>query len=154
MLATGNFGTADTTTDRHLDTFGTGAHSSGDGVLDGTAILNTAFNLFGDILGNQHGVHFGVLHLADVHLNILAGEFLQLFAEFVNFRTGTSDNQTRTGGIDCDGEHLERALDVNLRDAGFCQTGIEVLTDLVVLNQLLLELSATEPVGIPSADDA
>ena len=153
VLATCDFSTADTAGDGDLDTLGTGTHRGSDGVLDGATILDTAFNLFGNVLSNEDGIHLGAFHLADVDLHILASELLELLAEFVDLRTGTSDNQTRTGGVDGHGEQLERTLDVNLRDASLGETGVEILTDLVVLNELLFKSSSAKPVRIPSADD-
>ena len=154
VLATGNLGATDTATDGDLDAFGTGTHGRSDGVLDGAAVLDTAFNLLGDVLGHEDGVHLGAFHLADVNLDILASELLELFAEFVDLRAGTTDNQTRTGCIDRHGQKFQGALDINLRDTGFGETGVEVFAYLVVLNQLLFKSSATKPVRIPSADDA
>ncbi len=153
VLAAGDFGTTDTTGDGNLDTLGTRTHGGGDGVLDGTTILDAAFDLFGDVLSHEDGVHLGAFHLADVDLYILAGEFLKLFTQFVNLGTSTSDNKTRTGGVDGDGEQLEGTLDVNLRDASLGETGVEILTDFVVLNELLFKSSSAKPVRIPSADD-
>lgn len=153
VLAARNLSTTDTSGDGDLDTLGTGTHGGGDGVLDGATILDAAFNLLGDILGHEDGVHLGALHLADVNLNILTGELLELLAEFVNLRTGTTDNQTRTSGVDGDGEQLQGTLNVNLGDASLGKTGVEILTDLVVLNELLFKSSSAKPVRIPSADD-
>ena len=153
VLAAGNFSTADAAGDGDLDTLGTGTHGGGDGVLDGATILDATFNLLGNVLGHEDGVHLGALHLADVDLNILAGELLELFAEFVDLGTCTTDNQTRTSGVDGDGEQLQGTLDVNLGDASLGKTGVEILTDLVVLNELLFKSSSAKPVRIPSTDD-
>lgn len=153
VLAAGNLGAANTAGDGDLDTLGTGTHGGGDGVLDGAAILDAAFNLLGDVLGHEDGVHLGALHLADVNLHILAGKLLELFAEFVNLRAGTTDDETRTGGVDGDGEQLQGTLNVNLGDASLGKAGVEILTNLVVLNELLFKSSSAKPVRIPSADD-
>lgn len=153
VLATSDFSAANTTANGDLDAFGAGTHGRGDSVLDGATVLDTAFDLLGDVLGDEDGVHLGALHLADVDLDILAGEFLEFLTKFVNFGTGTTDDETRTGGIDGDGEEFEGTLDVNLRDAGLGEADVEVFTDLVVLNEFLLESSSTKPVRVPSADD-
>jgi hypothetical protein len=152
VLATCDFSTADTAGDGDLDTLGTGTHGGGDGVLDGTTILDAAFNLFGDVLSNEDGVHLGALHLADVDLDILAGELLEFLAQFVDLGASTTDDETRTGGVDGDGEQFEGTLNINLGDASLGETGVEILTNLVVLNELLFKSSSAKPVRIPSAD--
>ena len=153
VLATSDFGTTDTTGDGDLDTFGTSTHRGSDGVLDGAAVLDTAFNLFGNVLGNENGIHLGAFHLADVDLHILASELLELLTQFVNLGTRTTDNQTRTSRVNRDGEQLKSTLNVNLGDASLGKTGVEIFTDLVVLNELLFKSSSAKPVRIPSADD-
>ncbi len=153
MLATSNLSTTNTTANRNLDAFGTGTHGCSNGVLNSTTVLNTTLNLFGDILSNKNSIHLRMFYFTDVDLNILARQFLKLFTQFVDLRTGTTNNQTRTGCIDRNSEHLKRALNVNLRNTSLSKTGIEVLANLIVLNKFLFELSTAEPVGIPSADD-
>jgi hypothetical protein len=154
VLATGDLSATDTTTDGDLDTLSAGTHSAHDSVLDGATILHAALNLLGNILGNQDGIQLGALHLGDVDLDVLASKFLQFFLQLVNLGTSLADNQTWTGGIDGDGEEFKGSLDVDFRDAGLSETDIEVLTDFVVLNELLLESATTVPVRIPSADNA
>lgn len=102
MLGTRHFGTTDTTGDGDLDTFGTHSHGGGDGGLDGATILDAAFDLLSDVLSNEDGIEFGAFHLGDVDLNVLAGEFFELFFEFVNFLTTLADDETRTSGVDSD----------------------------------------------------
>jgi len=154
MLATGDFSATDTAGDRNLNTLGTGTHSGDDGVLDGAAILHTTLNLLCDILGNKNSIELGALHLRNVNLDVLASEFLQFFFQFVDLAASLADDQTRTSGVDSHGKELKSSLDVNLRDAGLGETGIEIFADFVVLDELLLESAAAKPVRIPSADDA
>ena len=154
VLATCDFSTTDTATDRHLNTFGTRAHRTDDSVLNSATILNTTFNLFGNILSNQNSIKLGALYLRDVNLDIFASKFLQFFFQFVNLRTCLTYNQTRTGGVDSNSEELQSSLDVNFRDAGLSETGIEIFTDFVVLYEFLLESATTVPVRIPSTDNA
>ena len=153
VLAAGNLGATDTASDGDFDTLGTGTQGGGDGILDGTTILDTAFNLLGDVLSYEDSIHLGAFHLADVNLDILSGKFLELLAQFVDLGTGTSDDETRTGGVDGDGEQLQGTLNVNFGDTSLGKTGVEILTDLVVLNELLFKSSSAKPVRIPSADD-
>ena len=153
MLTTSNFSATNTTGNGDLDTLGTRTHCRSNSILDGTTVLDTAFDLFGNILSHQDSIHLRAFHLTDVDLNILTGKFLELFTKFVNLRTSTTDNQTRTSRIDSHGEQFQGTLNVNLRDTRFGKAGVEVLTNLIILNEFLFKSSSTVPVRIPSADD-
>ena len=153
VFATSDFSATNTTTDRHFYTFGTSTHCRRNGILDSAAILDTAFNLLGNILGNQNSIHLRTLNLADVYLDIFTRKFLKLFLQLVNLRTCTADNKTRTSSIDCNSQKLQCTLDVNLGYTSFCKACIEILTDFVILNQFLFKSSSTKPVGVPSTDD-
>jgi len=153
VLAACNFCTANATRDRDLDALGASTHGGGNSILDSTAILNTTLNLLGDVLCHKHSIHLRTLHFADVNLDILAGQFLELLTEFVDLGACTTNNQTRTGSINRDGEEFEGSLNIDFRDTGFRQASVEVLANLIILNKLLLKLSSTEPARIPSADN-
>ena len=153
MLGARHFSATDTARDGDLDTIGADAHGGRDSVLDGAAILYAAFNLLGDVLRHEDGVEFGAFHLGDVDLDVLVGEFLELFFEFVDLGASLTDDKARTGGVDGDRQKLKGSLDVDFGDASLSETDIEILTDFVVLDEFLLEATSAIPVRVPSADD-
>ena len=124
-----------------------GLNMTPDGVTDRQALLA------GDVLAYDDGIHLRTLYLEDIDLNLLAGELLQLFLELVDLLTALADDDARTGGGNGYRNQFQRALDDDLRDACLGQTDIQVFADLGVLDQLLGEVFAAEPVGIPTADD-
>ena len=150
-LAAGHFSTTDAAGDLNLDTLGAHAHGRSDGHLDGAAIRHAAFELTGDVVGHDVGIHFRTLHLEDVDLDILVADVLELFFQLVNFLAAFADDDTRTGGVDGDGDELERALDDDLRQGSFRQAGVQVFADLGILEDAGRIL--TVPVGVPATDD-
>ena len=152
-FAAGHLGAADTTRHLYLDALGAHAHRRSDGRLHGAAERYAALELAGDVLTHDHGVHLGTLHLEDVDLDLLAGELLQLLLQLVDLLTALADDDTRTGRRNGDGDQFERALDDNLGNASFGQTDIQILADFGVLDQLVGEVLAAVPVGVPTAND-
>ena len=53
--------------------------------LTGTAVRDLAFNLAGEALAYDVGVEIRLLHFENVDLNVLIGNLLEFFLEFVNF---------------------------------------------------------------------
>ena len=91
----------------------------------------------------------------NVDLNVLVSELHQLLLENLNLSALLADDDTGASGADGDGDELERALDDDACDTGLsAKTLIEILADLVVLNESISVFAATEPVGVPTADDA
>jgi len=113
-----HLGAAYTAADLNLDTLGTHSHSGSDGHLDGTAVRHAALDLTGDAVCYDVGVNFGSLDFEDVDLNILLGDFLELFLELVNLLATFADDYTRTGGVDGDGDEFEGTLDDDPGKAG------------------------------------
>ena len=136
-FAAGHFGAAYTAGNLDLDTLGTHAHGRCYGRLHGAAERYAALQLAGDVLADDHGIHLGALHLEDVDLDLLAGELLQLFLQFVDLLAALADDDTRTSGGNGHRDQLQRTLDDDLRDACLGQTDIQVFADLGVLDQLL-----------------
>ena len=98
------------------------------------------------------GVELRLLHLEDIDLDLLVVEFLQLFLQFVDILSALTDDDTRTSRADGDGDELERALDDDARHACISQALVEILADFLVFNQVVTEVLATEPVGVPTSD--
>ena len=152
-FAAGHLGTAYTSGNLDLDTFGAHTHRRCDSGFHGAAERYAALQLAGDVLSHDHGVNLRTLHFEDIDLDLLTGEFLQLLLEFIDLLAALADDDTRTGGRNRNRHQFQRALDDDLRDACLGQTDIQVFADLGVLDELVGEILATEPVGIPTADD-
>src|SRR5690606_12564003 len=89
----------------------------------------------------------------DLHI-ILSGQLLQLFLDAIHFSTTLTDDDTGFRSVDSNDQLAQRALDHDLRNATFIDTGVQVSPDLVVLDQFGSEVFlAAIPVGFPSTDD-
>ena len=151
-FAAGHFSTTDTAGDLNLDALCTNAHGVGDGHLDGAAIADAAFDLAGDGVRNDVGVNLGALDLENVDLDVLVGDLLKLFLEFVDLLAALSDDEARTSSIDGDGDELQRTLDDDLAEAGLCKTVAEILANLIVLCDFLCVVTTTS-VRVPTTGD-
>src|SRR5699024_5390151 len=115
-FAAGHFGAAHTAGYLDFDTLGPHTHRRSDGGLHGTAVRYAAFELTGDVVGHNHRIHLRTLHLEDVYLHFLAGEFLELFFQFVHFLTALADDDARTCRRNGYGNELQRPFYDNFRD--------------------------------------
>ena len=84
-FATSHFSTAYTAADLDLDTFCTYSHSVGYCHLDGSTVAYTTLDLTSDGVGYDAGINLRTLNFINVDLNVLLGNLLKLFLEFVNF---------------------------------------------------------------------
>ena len=126
------------------------AHGVSHSHLDSTAVSNLTLYLASDVVGYDVCIELRLLNFENINLNLLVVEFLQLFLELVDILTTLTNDQTRTGCADGDGNQLQCALDDNLRDAGLSQALVQILTDFLVLYQVVTEVLASEPVRIPT----
>ena len=145
-LATCDFSAVESTGNQYLDTLGTCTHRVLNSHLDSTTVSNLTFYLASDVISYDGCVEFRTLHLKDINLNLLIIELLQLFLQLVNVLTTFTDDDTRTGCADSNGNQLECTLDDNLRYARLCKTLVQVLTDLLILYQVISEVLASEPI--------
>ena len=110
-LLTSDLSTVQTAGDLNLDTLGTSTHRVLDSHLDGTAISHEVLDLAGDVLTDDRGIELRTLNLEDVDLDILLVELLQLLLQFVDILTTLTDDDTRTGCANSDGDEFESTLD-------------------------------------------
>ena len=87
------------------------------------------------------------------HLVILVGDLLQFLLEFVNFLSALADDETGAGGAHGDGNELGSALDDDAAYRSLSEAFIEVFADFAILEDIVAVVVATEPVGVPTADD-
>ena len=71
-----------------------------------------------------------------------------LLATIVASSSGSAltDDDARTSRADRDGDQLQCALDDNLRHAGLGQALVQILTDFLILYQVISEVFASEPI--------
>ena len=153
-FAAAHLGTVQATLDLDLDALGTHAHGAGDSHLHGTAIGDLALDLVSDVSGNELCIELGALNLVDIDLNVLVRELDELLLESLNISALLADDDTGASGADGDGHKLECALNDDACDTSLGKTLVEILADLVVLNKSISIITATKPVGVPTADDA
>ena len=103
-------------------------------------------DLAGNVLTDDVCIKLRLLHLEDVDLDVFLEEVLQLLFEFVDISATFTNDDTRTSSTNSDGNQLQSTLDDDARNAGFLQTLVKVLTDLFVLNEVVTEVLATEPI--------
>ena len=97
-------------------------------------------------------VNLRPLDLEDVDLNVLLGDFLKLFLEFVNLGPALTDDESRPCGVNGHGDELEGSFDDNLGEAGLGKTVGQILADLIILSDLL-SIVTTTPVRVPTTGD-
>ena len=112
-----------------------------DGLLHRAAEARALLQLLGDALGDQLGVDLGLGDLDDVHVDLLAGQRLELPAELVYLGALAADDEARTRAVQEDVDLLALALDLDLRDAGELVLALDELADVEVLDQEVLELA-------------
>ena len=103
-----------------LDAHAGGARADGAGErpLHGAPEAHAVLELLGDGLGHEHGVELGTLDLDDVHLDVLLGHRVELFAQRVDLGAALADHDARTGGVDVDRHVVLVLADDDPRQAG------------------------------------
>ena len=144
-LVTGHLGAVETATDLDLDALSLVALCGCESELDGSAVSDAAFELTRDVVCDDCGVEIGALDFVDVDLYLFACELSELFFELVDLFAILADDETGLGGEDGDGDHLQGALDDDAGEAGFGETLVEVVADLLVLDDFLAEVLAAVP---------
>ena len=116
---------------------------------------NTLFQLLGDVLRHQLGIHVGVALFDNVQLHLLADELLNGKAVLLDLLAALADDHAGPGAVQEDGDHVVAALDFNLGNTGAVQRLFQILADLLVLYDQIADLLVTGiPTGIPVFDDA
>src|ERR1041384_2497340 len=101
-FAAGDVGAAETARALNLDAVDTQRHGDLDGLLDGAAERDAAFELKRNVLGDELGLNFRLLHFLDVQQDFLAGELAELNLHVLHFLALLADDNARAGGEDLD----------------------------------------------------
>jgi len=159
-LAPRHLGPAEPAAALHPNTQRAGLHGGLDRSAHGPAEADPAHQLLGGALGQQRGVGLGLqvrgglVHVLDLHVHPLAGDLLDVLADAVDLGALAPDDDAGAGRAD---EHLDLvalAFDVDARDAGPNELGLDVHADLDVLVQGFRIVLAPVPLGLPGVDDA
>jgi hypothetical protein len=155
LFRTGDLGATQTAAHLDLDPFGTHPERRCYGHFNGPFIVDTVLDLTSDGITNDIRIQLRATDLQDVDLNIVfTRELLQLFLDPVDLATALTDDDTGLGCMDRHDQLVQRTLDNYLGDPSFIDTGIQVGSDLVVLDQLgSIVFLAAIPVGFPTTDD-
>ena len=106
-----------------------------------------------DVVTDDHGVDFRTFDLEDIDLDLLAGQLTKFFFQLVDLLAALADNNAGACRRNRNGYELQRTFDDDFRDACLSQTGIQILADLSILDELAGKILPAVPVGIPTADD-
>src|SRR5258708_30159216 len=155
VLRSGDFNTDQTAGYLDLDPLRNHAQRRSNRHFDGAFVVNTIFDLAGNGISNDVGIQFRATDLQDIDLHIVfACQLLQLFLDPVNFAATFTDDDARLASVNRYDQFIVRILDNDLRDPSLIDTGIQVSSDLVILDQLgSIIFFAAIPVGFPTTDD-
>ena len=155
LLRTGDLGATQTAAHLDLDPFCSHTKSRRDRHLDSPLVVDTVLDLTSNRITDYISIQLRSTNFKDVDLDIVfTRELLQLFLDPVDLATTFTDDDTGLGSMDRHDQLVQRALDNDLGDPSFIDTGVQVGSDLVVLDQLgSIVFLAAIPVGFPTADD-
>ena len=145
-LTSCNFCTVQTPRNLDFNTFCTSTHCVLNSHLDGAAVCNLTFHLASDVITNNVSIQFWFLYFKDIYLNVLVIEFFEFLFQFVYVLTTFTNDDTRTGCTNSDGNEFECPLNDNPRNTCLGKSFVQVLADFLVFNQIIAEVFATEPI--------
>src|SRR4029077_7176510 len=148
-----HLGAAEAAGDLNLHALCARAHGRGQRAFHRAPERDPVLELLGDRLRHEFGVELGTLHLADVDLDRLAGELVEVLAQRVDFAPGLADHDPRARGVDVH-RHLAAALDRDVGEAGVRELADDVVADLEILGEDVGEVFLVEPVRLPVVDVA
>jgi hypothetical protein len=99
FFCTGNLCSSYTATDTDLDTLSACTHGTLNGTLDGTTVVDTCFDLLGNLFADDIRIQFRLTNFEDIDLNLFAREYLELFLDQINLFTTFTNNNAWTAGM-------------------------------------------------------
>jgi hypothetical protein len=149
-----DFRAAEATRNLDLDAAGAGFHRAHDALLHGATKRDALLELIDDVLTDQTGIEFRNLDLDDVHLDLLAGELLEVTADLVDADAALADDDTRLTGVHDHARLVGAALDLDFRDRGGARHAPEILANRHVFVEPRLIVLFLKPAAVPRARDA
>ncbi len=115
---------------------------------------DTALKLAGDVQRHEAGVEVRLVDLLDLHLDLLAGHFLEALAQLLHALALAPDDDAGLGGEQRDLDLVGVALDLNPGDTGPFRLFFDEAADLeVFLKQLAVTVTLSKPTSGPVAID-
>ena len=146
-FASGDLGAAQTAAAGALDALCAQTGRALDSLLHGTAEGDTLFKLCGDVLRDELCVEVRGTDFDDVQSDGLAKLGFDLLAEHFDLRAALADDDAGTGAVNADLDLGVVAFNFNLGNTGGVEGGLQILTDVVVLDDQIADLILT---GIPT----
>src|SRR6185369_8838083 len=141
-----DFGAVQAAGDANLDAAGAEPQGRFDGLAHRSAERHALLELHRHRLGDQLRVELGLLDLLDVDEDLAVGPLLDLLLELVDFRPLAADDDPRARGVDVDLQPVDRALGLDLRDAGVREPLLEGRAQ----RQILVQQLRVVAVGVPA----
>ena len=94
------------------------------------------------------------MDLLNVDIDLTIRPLLNVGFELVDFRTFAADDDPRPGGVNVDLEPVDRALGLDLRDAGVREALLQALAQREILVQQLRVLAVRVPARAPRLVEA
>src|SRR5260221_6027821 len=145
----GNFGAVQAAGDAHLDAARAEAQRRFDRLANRAAERHALFELHRHRLGDQLSVELRLLDLLDVDEHLATGLLLNFLLQFVDFRPLAADDDAGARRVDVDLQPVDRALGLDLRDAGVREALLQRGAQLEVLVQQLRVIAVREPPRAP-----
>src|SRR3954469_16633358 len=145
----GDFGAVEAPRDADLDPARAEAQRRFDRLAHRAAERHALLELHRHRLGDQLGVELRLLDLLDVDEDLAAGLLLDFLLQLVDFRALAADDDPRPRGVDVDLQPVDRALGLDLRDAGVREPLLEGRAQRQILVQQLRVILVREPARPP-----
>ena len=149
-----HLGAAEAAGDLDLHALRAGAHRRGQRALHRAPEGDAVLELLGDRLGDQLRVELRALDLADVDLDRLLGELVEVAAKRVDLGARLADHDARAGRVDVHGDLAALLGDRDVGEAGVRKLVLDVVADREVFLQVVVELALVEPGRLPVVDVA
>ena len=146
-FASGDLGAAQTAAAGALDALGAQTGRALDGLLHCAAEGDTLLELLRDVLSDELSVQIRGADLNDVQSDGLAKLGFDLLAQGLDLRAALADDDAGTGAVNADLDLCVVAFNFDLGDACGIEGGLQILTDVVVLDDQIADLILT---GIPT----
>src|SRR4029079_14999533 len=148
-LGAGDLGAVQAAGYAHLDAAGAEAQRRLHRLAHRAAEGDALFELHRHRLGDELRVEFRLLAFLGVDEDVAAGLLLDFLLQLVDFRPLAADDDPRPRGVDVDLEPVDRALGLDLGDAGVREALLQALAQRQILVQQLRVLTVRVPARTP-----
>src|SRR2546425_9051530 len=153
-LGARDLGAAQPPRDADLHALGPEAHGRLDRLLHGAPESHAALHLQTHRLRDQLRLQLRLVDLHDVDEDLAAGLLLEVVAQLVDLGPLAADDDPGPRGVDVDLQPVDRALGLDLRDAGVGEALLQTRAQRQVLVQQLRVVAVRVPTGAPRLVEA